>query len=142
MPKFNWEAKTKAGAQQKGVMEAGNESMVEAQLKKYGFSAITIKSDKAGFKMPGFGGGGGKVDTKASFMADLLDGKSDFATIAISDQTVTVVDGNVAIVRHTLAADTNDSGKPGKVTIKVLGVWQKQGDQWKLLVRQAIRPPA
>jgi ketosteroid isomerase-like protein len=75
-------------------------------------------------------------------MADLLDGKSDFVTIAISDQTVTVVDGNVAIVRHTLAADTNDSGKPGKVTIKVLGVWQKQGDQWKLLVRQAIRPPA
>jgi ketosteroid isomerase-like protein len=89
-----------------------------------------------------YGHSGGKVDTKASFMADLLDGKSDFVTIAISDQTVTVVDGNVAIVRHTLAADTNDSGKPGKVTIKVLGVWQKQGDQWKLLVRQAIRPPA
>ena len=89
-----------------------------------------------------YGHSGGKVDTKASFIADLLSGASDFVTIAITDQTVKVVDGGVAIVRHTLAADTNDGGKPGKVTIKILAVWQKQGGQWKLIARQAIRPPA
>ena len=89
-----------------------------------------------------YGHSGGKVDTKASFIADLLDGKSHFVTIVITDQTIKVIDGGVAIVRHTLSADTNDSGKPGKVTIKVLGVWQKQGRQWKLVARQAIRPPA
>lgn len=87
-----------------------------------------------------YGHSGGKVDTKSSFIADLLDGKSDFVTIAITDQTVRVV-GDTAIVRHTLTADTNDSGKPGKVSIKILGVWQKQGGQWKLLARQAVRPP-
>lgn len=87
-----------------------------------------------------YGHSGGKVDTKASFIADLLDGKSDFVTIAISEQTVKVV-GDAAIVRHTLTADTLDSGKPGKVNIKILGVWQKQGGQWKLLARQAVRPP-
>lgn len=76
MPKFNWEAKTKAGASQKGVMEAGNESMVEAQLKKYGFNSIIIKSEKAGFKIPGFGGGGAKVDTK-----DLVVFTRQFATM-------------------------------------------------------------
>lgn len=86
-----------------------------------------------------YGHSGGKVDTKASFIADLLDGKSDFVTIAITDQTVKVVDGNTAIVRHTLTADTNDSGKPGKVALKILGVWQKQGGSWKLLARQAVR---
>lgn len=85
-----------------------------------------------------YGHSGGKVDTKASFISDLLDGKSDFVTIAISDQTIKIVD-NTAIVRHTLTADTNDSGKPGKVQIKILGVWQQQGGQWKLLARQAIR---
>lgn len=89
-----------------------------------------------------YGHSGGKVDTKASFIADLLSGASDFVTITISDQTIKVVDGGVAIVRHTLSADTNDGGKPGKVTIKILGVWQKQGGQWKLVARQAIRPPA
>jgi len=86
-----------------------------------------------------YGHSGGKVDTKTSFIADLLDGKSDFVTIAITDQTVKVVDGNTAIVRHTLTADTNDSGKPGKVALKILGVWQKQGGSWKLLTRQAVR---
>lgn len=87
-----------------------------------------------------YGHSGGKVDTKASFISDLMDGKSDFVTIAITDQTIKLVD-NVAIVRHTLTADTNDSGKPGKVSIKILGVWQKQGGDWKLLARQAVRPP-
>jgi len=88
-----------------------------------------------------YGHSGGKVDTKASFIADLMDKKSDFVTIAITDQTVKVV-GNAAIVRHTLTADTLDGGKPGKVSIKILGVWQKQGGEWKLLARQAVRPPA
>jgi type IV pilus biogenesis protein CpaD/CtpE len=88
-----------------------------------------------------YGHSSGKVDTKSSFIADLLSGASDFVTIVITDQTVKLV-GNDAIVRHTLTADTNDSGKPGKVTIKILGVWQKQGGQWRLLARQAIRPPA
>ena len=87
-----------------------------------------------------YGHSGGKVDTKTSFIADLLSGASDFVTIAITDQTVKVV-GNDAIIRHTLTADTNDSGKPGKVTIKILHVWQKQAGQWKLLARQAVRPP-
>ena len=86
-----------------------------------------------------YGHSGGKVDTKASFISDLLDGKSDFVSITITDQTIKVVDANTAIVRHSLAADTNDSGKPGKVSLKILGVWQKQGGDWKLLARQAVR---
>ena len=89
-----------------------------------------------------YGHSGGKVDTKTSFISDLMDGKSDFVTIAITEQTIKVID-NVAIVRHTLTADTNDSGKPGKVSIKILGVWQQQGagGDWKLIARQAVRPP-
>ena len=86
-----------------------------------------------------YGHSGGKVDTKASFIADLMDGKSDFVTITITEQTIKVVDANTAIVRHSLAADTNDLGKPGKVALKILGVWQKQGGNWKLLARQAVR---
>jgi hypothetical protein len=88
-----------------------------------------------------YGHSGGRVDTKDSFIGDLIAGKSDFVTIAITDQTPKVV-GNTAIARHTLTADTNDSGKPGKVQIKILGVWQQQGGQWKLLARQAVRVAA
>jgi type IV pilus assembly protein PilC len=65
MPKFNWEARTRTGGAQKGVIEAATVDVVEAQLKKYGFSNITIKAEAKGlsFKLPKFGGGG-KVNEK------------------------------------------------------------------------------
>lgn len=75
MPKFSWEARTKAGAQQKGVMDAANESMVEAQLKKYGFTGISIKEEKAGGSLFARKGGG-KVDSK-----DLVVFTRQFATM-------------------------------------------------------------
>ena len=58
MPKFNWEARTRTGGTQKGVIEAATVDVVEAQLKKYGFSKITIKEEAKGisFKLPKFGG--------------------------------------------------------------------------------------
>ena len=65
MPKYNWEARTKTGGAQKGVIEAAGIEIVEAQLKKNGFSRITMTeaAKRKGFKIPGFGGGG-KVETK------------------------------------------------------------------------------
>lgn len=88
-----------------------------------------------------YGHSGGKVDTKASFIGDLMAGNSDFVTIDISDQTVKVVQ-DITIIRHTLVAKTNDRGVAGNVRLHVLQVWQRQGGAWKLLARQAVRPPA
>ncbi|CAG9182807.1 nuclear transport factor 2 family protein [Cupriavidus pampae] len=85
-----------------------------------------------------YGHSGGRLDTKSSFIGDLLDKKSDFVSIAITDQTVSV-SGDVAVVRHTLSGETLDSGKQGTVLLKVLQVWQKQGGHWKLLARQAVK---
>ena len=57
MPKFDWQARNKAGSVQKGTMEAANIALVEAQLKRYGFTGITVK--EAGkaleLKIPVFG---------------------------------------------------------------------------------------
>ena len=65
MPKFNWEARTRTGGTQKGVIEAATVDVVEAQLKRYGFSNIAIKAESKGigFKLPSFGGGK-KIDEK------------------------------------------------------------------------------
>ena len=65
MPKFDWEARTKAGGAQKGVMEGASAAIVEAQLKKFGFSNISISEVSKGssFKLPSFGKSG-KVQTK------------------------------------------------------------------------------
>lgn len=77
MPNFNWEARTRTGGTQKGVMEAATVDIVEAQLKRYGFSNISIKSEAKGigFKLPKFGGGG-KIETK-----DLVVFTRQFATM-------------------------------------------------------------
>jgi type IV pilus assembly protein PilC len=77
MAKFSWEARSKTGSTQKGVMEASSVSMVEAQLKKYGFTGIAVKEagKGKGFKVPGLGGGQ-KITTK-----DLVIFTRQFATM-------------------------------------------------------------
>ncbi len=66
MAKFQWEARSRTGAVQTGVMEAKTKDMVEAQLKKFGFGGISIKEEGKGFskeiKLPAIFGK--KVSTK------------------------------------------------------------------------------
>lgn len=89
-----------------------------------------------------YGHSGGKVEDKKTFVSTLASGKSDFVTIDLSDQTISV-SGETAIVRHTLNATTNDGGKPGTVALHIMTVWQKQHKHWVLLARQAVKvtPP-
>ena len=86
-----------------------------------------------------YGHSGGHIDDKAEFVDKLVTGKSDFVTMELSEQTISI-NGKTAIVRHKLSATTNDAGKPGEVHLMVMMVWQKQGGHWKLLARQAVKP--
>lgn len=85
-----------------------------------------------------YGHSGGHIDDKKEFVEKLVSGKSDFVTIDLSEQTISI-SGKTAIVRHKLNATTNDGGKPGEVHLLVMLVWQKQGGHWILLARQAVK---
>jgi ketosteroid isomerase-like protein len=85
-----------------------------------------------------YGHSGGMVENKKEFIQNILSGKSDFTSITLSNQTVSV-SGKTAIVRHRLDASTNNDGKPGEVHLLVLLVWQKEYGEWKLLARQAVK---
>jgi len=85
-----------------------------------------------------YGHSGGLVENKAEFVEKIVSGNSDFVSITLSEQSI-AISGKTAIVRQRLDAVTNDGGKPGEAHIKVLLVWQKQGKQWKLLARQAVK---
>ncbi len=85
-----------------------------------------------------YGHSSGLVETKTQFVEKIASGSSDFVTIDLKNQTVTV-SGNTAIVRHELHATTNDNNRPGEVHLKILLIWQKQGKEWKLLARQAVK---
>lgn len=85
-----------------------------------------------------YGHSGGAVDDKKTFVEKIVSGQSDFVTIDLSEQTISV-SGNTAIVRHILKAKTNDGSNPGEVNLRILLVWQKQNGGWRLLARQAVK---
>lgn len=79
-----------------------------------------------------------RLQHKADFVEAIATKKSDFLKIDLLDQTITVT-GNTAIVRHVLKADSNDGGVPGKVSLGIVLVWEKQKGDWKLLARRAFK---
>ena len=85
-----------------------------------------------------YGHSSGKIQNQKEFVDAIVSGASDFVTINLTDQTITV-SGKTAIVRHILSAATNDGGKPGTVKLSILLVWQKIHSQWKLIARQAVK---
>ena len=85
-----------------------------------------------------YGHSGGHIDDKKEFVEKLVSGASDFVSINLTEQTISISE-KVAIVRHILTAKTNDGGKPADVHLRVLLVWQKQKGGWKLLARQAVK---
>ncbi|MFC0227258.1 nuclear transport factor 2 family protein [Serratia aquatilis] len=97
--------------------------------------------EKVGAPALSYGHSSGRIENNAEFVDAIVTGKSTFQTLNLNDQTVQV-DGDVAIVRHIMAAKTNDSGKPGEVKIGVMLVLKKDKvGEWKLLARQAYKLP-
>jgi ketosteroid isomerase-like protein len=85
-----------------------------------------------------YGHSSGKIEDKVTFVEVLASGKSDFVTMDLTEQSIKVT-GKTALVRHKLAAQTNDNGVVGNIKLGVLLVWQKQAGGWKLLGRQAFK---
>jgi hypothetical protein len=85
-----------------------------------------------------FGHSNGVVQTKGEFMEAVLGRKEVFKSITLTEQTVRVV-GPSAIVRQTFASDLELEGKPLSVKLGELQVWQKQGNAWFLIARQAFK---
>jgi hypothetical protein len=86
-----------------------------------------------------YGHSAGLIEDQKTFMNSLISGKYKFNSIDTSDQTIEIV-GNTAIVRHTIFARTHDKDKaPGTVRLKVMQVWYKDGNGWRLVARQAVK---
>ncbi|SDG66114.1 protein of unknown function [Pedobacter terrae] len=86
-----------------------------------------------------YGHSSGKVQTKQEFMHSLLSGESDFLDDITLGDPKTIIQGNTALVRHKLMAQTNDKGVRGSVNLYILLIWSKEKEGWKLLGRQAVK---
>lgn len=114
------------------VVEKLRKAMVDADKN----TLQSLVSDKLSY-----GHSAGFVEDKKVFVDNLVSGKSDFVSIDLTNQTISISDNN-AIVRHKLDAVTNDGGKPGEAHLLILMVWQKKAGKWLLLARQGVKQPA
>ncbi|GEO03834.1 hypothetical protein AAE02nite_14980 [Adhaeribacter aerolatus] len=124
-----------------GFAQTADEKAVAAAVEKLKTAMVNPdKNNLNNIALPelSYGHSNGLIENKATFMENLLSGKSDFVKIDLTDQTIKVV-GNTALVRHTLTAETKNGGVPGTTKLSILLIWQKQQGQWKLLARQAVK---
>ena len=84
----------------------------------------------------------GKLENKQQFVHALASGESDFQSYDVVDQKIITARKDIAVVRQTFNANITDAGKYNNVTLAVLYVFHKDHKQWKLIARQAVRPPA
>lgn len=126
---FLMNAQSKAEKEVAGAVEQFRKAMVDGERT----TLEKLTSGKLNYVHSG-----GHVDDKKEFVEKFAGGSSDFISIDLTDQVI-IVSGKVAIVRHNLSAITNDGGKPGEVHLRIMLTWQKQGNQWILLARQATK---
>ncbi|MCR0984841.1 nuclear transport factor 2 family protein [Roseomonas populi] len=120
--------------------QAGVAEAVEA-LRQAMLAADRAKLEAIAADALTYGHSSGRVENKEQFVSAIVEGRSVFRSINLTEQTV-ATSGDVAMVRHILSAETADGGRPATVRIGVLLVFQKQAGGWKLLARQAVPRPA
>jgi ketosteroid isomerase-like protein len=82
----------------------------------------------------------GRVEDRATFVANATSGKSKFLSLAYEDVKVRVV-GPAAIVRFHWVGESEAvaDGKKSATNLHILMNWQKQGENWKLLSRASTK---
>jgi len=88
-----------------------------------------------------YGHSNGHVENRQAFIQSLVEGKYRFLTITTGDQQITRK-GELAIVRHTFSATTQDKGMPVlNIRLHVMLVWQNTPAGWILVGRQSVKYP-
>jgi len=82
----------------------------------------------------------GRVQDKATFIANATDRKTRYLSLAYQDLTIRVV-GTAAIVRFHWVSESEAiaDGKQSSTSLYILMNWQKQGSDWNLLSRAATK---
>ncbi len=82
----------------------------------------------------------GRVEDKATFIANATSGKSKFLSLEYQDPQIRVV-GPAAIVRFHWVAESQSiaDGKKSNTDLHILMNWQKQGADWMLLSRASTK---
>ncbi len=122
-----------ADASDEAAVKASVEALRKALLAADKAQLVLLAADQLSY-----GHSSGKVQNKAEFVDGVVTRKAVVKSLDFPELTVAVA-GDAAIARHIYASQSETDGKPNKVRIGVLAVWQKQDGGWKLLARQAYK---
>jgi hypothetical protein len=117
--------------------EASLKDAVEA-LRKAILAADKAKLDALTAAELSYGHSSAVVQDKPTFIDGVVNRKATVKSIDFPDLKVGI-NGNTGWTRHRFVSDSEQDGKPNHVDIGVLGVWQKQGGDWKLFARQGYK---
>jgi hypothetical protein len=78
------------------------------------------------------------VQDKATFIDGVVNRKATVKSLDFPDLKMGI-NGDTGWTRHRFVSDSEEDGKATHTDIGVLGVWQKQGGDWKLFARQGYK---
>ncbi len=114
-------------------VSAAVESLKEALL-----SGNKTALEKITSKNLSYGHSGGTIEDRILFIEALTNGKLDYLTMDISEQTIRLT-AKTAVVRHKMKSQLTDKGTSVQLNLGVLLIFQKEKGSWKLLARQAFK---
>jgi len=123
------------------IAQSSTKNKVEASVEA--FRKAMIDADKSALenlitKELSYGHSSGVVESKPQLLEVIVNGKNDYVTMDLSNQTISIVD-NIALVRHTMVAEILIEDAVNTLKLGVLLVWQKKENKWQLLARQAYK---
>ncbi|REH00329.1 nuclear transport factor 2 family protein [Flavobacterium aquicola] len=133
---FSGSAQSIVKSKDENAVAARVETFREALIDADGSKLKELTSDNLSY-----GHSNGNIQNQAVFIEKIVNGESDFVMIEFQNQTIEIV-GDMAIVRHNLAAHTKDGGVDKDIKIGIMLIWQKQKNKWLLVARQAFKLPS
>jgi ketosteroid isomerase-like protein len=80
----------------------------------------------------------GLMQSKQELIRSVMSGQHEYKSIEPSDMKIRLYD-NTAVVTAKAKVKLNSDGKPLDLSMNLLLVWVKQGNEWKLVARQAVK---
>ena len=87
-----------------------------------------------------YGHSGGNLEDKKTMVQKAAASKTEYKNKNFERVSIDVND-KTAIIRHNFRAISVENGKESPLDLMILQVWKKEGKQWRLWARQAVRIP-
>lgn len=125
------------------ALAAGEEDVVATRLEEFRSAQVAGNAGTlTALSLPelSYSHSDARVEDRATFVSNTTSGQKPFLALEYRDPTIRVV-GNNAIVRFHWVGEQQAmaDGKKSATNLHILMVWQKQGNDWKLLARSATK---